>query len=93
MVFCGILALLISGGLGMFIAGEKGLSTKMGFLVGLIPFVGHIALAFMPQSDNNVVDEMFNRNLISLNEYEKTSEVVVQRTQEMKVKRSKKATH
>lgn len=87
MVFCGILFLSICGGLGMYIAGEKGRSTKMGFLIGMIPFIGHIALGFMSQSDENVVDEMFKRKLISLNDYEKTSEVLVGRTQEMKLEK------
>lgn len=75
-VFGGLLFFAVCGALGMHIAGEKGRSLKVGFIFGLVPLLGHIALALMPATDANIVDELYARNLISYEDYQvKTREV------------------
>ena len=77
-IFVGALVLLLSGALGMYINGEKGKSLWLGALIGaLLPLLGHIALALQKTETKVVVQEMYDRNLIKLADFEKTMEVVI----------------
>lgn len=76
-VFGALLFLLVCGALGMHIAGEKGRSTTAGFFIGLLPIVGHIALALAPMSDEYLLDEMQARHIVTYEEEQKLKEAVL----------------
>lgn len=78
-VFAAITILAVCGGLGMHINGEKGRSLTVGFIVGLIPLLGHLLLALLPATDLHVVDEMYARNLMNAEDYSKTREVLLKK--------------
>lgn len=72
-----ILALAISTAFSTYIALNKGLGFKTGLLWGIfLPFFGIIVLAMKPQTDLKVVNEMYDRNMMSINDLEKTQELL-----------------
>lgn len=74
-IFASVLVILIQGAIGMWIAGEKGRSTTKGFLIGAIGSVfGLIFIGASKPSDKELVDEMYERKLMSKEEYEHTVE-------------------
>ena len=75
-VFGTLLLMTVSGALGMWVAGEKGQGTILGFVIGaIIPIFGVIGLmVFMKTSDAVIVTEMYDRKMMGLEEYEETME-------------------
>ena len=75
-IFVSFVVMIASGAIGAYIMGEKGKSTKVGFLVGaLIPIISLIGLAMVKSSDEIIAKEMYARDLMTLKDYEKTVEV------------------
>lgn len=78
--FIGLLVSVLTGAAGMYIAGEKGQSTKKGFILGFFgSIIGIIIISFAPQSNENLTNEMLERKLITKEEYEKTMEIIIKR--------------
>lgn len=75
--FASLLALIVSGGLAMYVAGEKGISTTKGFLIGFfLPIVGIVYVALLKSSDKQIAREMYDRSLISRNDLDQTVEFI-----------------
>lgn len=66
------------GALGSYISNEKGLNVKKGFLLGFsFNIFGLIWLALKKTSDEQLIIEMYNRNIIDHKEFEKTMEIAL----------------
>lgn len=70
-----ILFFAICGALGMYISGERGRSLNKGFIIGLLPLLGHLFLALQSNSNEHLVEEMHSRNLMSYGEYQTKKEL------------------
>ena len=78
--FLGLLVLLLFGAFGAYIAGQKGISPLKGLLIGiLLNFFGLIWLAFKKNTSENLVEQMYNRELIDLKEFQDTMEFKVKK--------------
>ena len=74
-VFVSILGLLISGALSMYIAGEKGISTTKGFIIGIsFPIIGIVWVALMKSSDKQIARDMYDRNMLTRRKLDQTVE-------------------
>ena len=76
MALVAIIVFATSAGMGIYIMAEKGRSQKVGAIVGLIPFIGHFFLAFVPASDRNVLQDAKERNLISKDEFIEKTQII-----------------
>ena len=81
LAFGTIMVMLVSGAIGMWVAGEKGQNTILGFSIGaLLPVIGVILLMiFMRTSDKVIVQEMYDRKMMDINEFEETMEFKVKK--------------
>lgn len=75
-IFAGLALISFTGGLGMAIAGDKGYSTTKGFFIGMTIF-GLIILLSKKSTDKQLVKDLYDRHLISKDDYEKTMEVAI----------------
>lgn len=79
-ILIGLLLMTVMGAIGMWIAGEKGQSTSKGFLFGFfIPIIGLIIMGSIKSSDEELTKEMFERKLISKEDFEKTMEIAIKK--------------
>lgn len=76
MALVAMIILATSAGMGIYIMAEKGRSQKIGAIVGLIPFIGHFFLAFVPASDRNILKDAKERNLISKDEFNEKTQLI-----------------
>ena len=81
LAFSAILVMLVSGALGMWVTGEKGKNTLFGFAIGaLLPLVGVIGLMmFVRTSDKVIVEEMYDRKMMDIREFEETMEFKIKK--------------
>lgn len=75
LVFLILLVELVSIAVAIYMANERGLKLWQGLLWGFLPIVGQLTIAFIPISDRNLVDEMYDRDLITKDDYDKTIEI------------------
>ncbi|MCK5806811.1 MAG: hypothetical protein KAG91_00250 [Mycoplasmataceae bacterium] len=74
-VFGAILFIATFGAVGMWMAGQKNQSVIKGLLLGaILNIIGLIIIGASSSSDKELVDEMYDRKLITKEEYDKTIE-------------------
>ena len=73
-----ILAITAFGALGLE-AGKRKLDNMiLGFFIsGLLPIIGILVLWWLPDKDSAVTQEMYDRGLISKDNYDKTIEQII----------------
>lgn len=75
LVFLVLLVELVSIAIAIYMAKEKGLDIWYGVVWGFIPLLGQLIVAFMPMSNRSLVDTLYDRDLITKEEYDKTVEI------------------
>ena len=77
-IFVYLLLSSFLGALGSYISNEKGLDIKKGFLLGfLFNIFGITWLSLKKTSDEQLITEMYDRNIIDHKEFEKTMEIAL----------------
>ena len=77
-IFAAVLEMAITGAIGTIIVGQKGRNIYFGLVIGaLCSIFGLIFLAFMDESDLSLATKMYDRKILSLQEYEDTKEFIV----------------
>ena len=74
-IFAIIIIFTFSEAISIFIIREKGRKLWEGIILGLFPIFGHIWGSFLKPTDTFLVNEMYQRDLITKEEYDKTIEI------------------
>ena len=77
-IFGVVLLLAFTGAIGALLAGEKGYSTTKGLLIGMTIF-GLAYLVQLKTTNEVLVKELYSRELISKEEYDKTMEIALKK--------------
>lgn len=82
-IFAAFLYIAVAGAIGMYINGEKGRSRIGGFIIGaFLPVIGWVALGINRPSNEYLLNEAHNRELISKSEFDKTIEFAIKKDKE-----------
>ncbi|WP_127943027.1 MULTISPECIES: hypothetical protein [unclassified Mycoplasma] len=80
LIFVALVICLASGAVGLALANERGRSRWWGLVICFcLPLIGQILYLSMPKSDKTLVEEVYERQIIDRDQYEKTREFLRER--------------
>ena len=79
-IFSVMLFIAAFGGIGMWMAGQKNHSITKGLILGAsLNIIGLIIIGASSSTDKQLVDQMYDRKLISKEDYDKTIELKIKK--------------